>query len=287
MAGVNLDITDQKKMELELRRYQDDLELMVQERTEELSRANEDLQIEVTRRKRYEEALRDASKKILQESTRRRFLSGRLVNTLERDRRDMAMYLHDQVGQTLVSLKMDLEMAERNPDGSGGTSGEKLKKAGDMVMLLMDQIKDLSRNLRTDILDSMGLIPALRSLVETMETQFGLQIHFYYKEPPLEIDPGKSLSLYRIAQEALTNVGKHGQATNVFVNLIMKYNTVQLNVEDDGVGFDYDEIMNNSGDEGSLGIMIMRERAVLAGGELIVESVSGKGTNVIVEIPVG
>jgi len=287
MAGVNLDITDRKNMELELHKHKDDLEMRIHERTKELQEANKTLRDEAARRKLYEDALKSSTEKILLESNRRRFLSGRLVETLERDRRDVAMYLHDQIGQMLATLKMDLEAIRKNPERANEPSNERLRQAEDKVGNLMGQVKDISRKLRPDILDTMGLVPALRALIETFESQFGLMAHFYYREFALKIDPDKSLSLYRITQEALTNVGKHAQATDVFVNLILKNNLLQLTVEDNGTGFDYDEMIKKAMGKSTLGIMIMRERAVLAGGELTVESEIGKGTHVTAEIPVG
>jgi PAS domain S-box-containing protein len=286
VIGVNVvaeEVTERKRIEEELRRSKDEMELRVQERTAELSQANEGLRKEVEKRKRYEEALRGATNRILAESKRRRFLSGRLVEALERDRRDVAMYLHDQIGQMLATLRMDLERARKK---TGGTLKEKSSEAEDKVVNIINYVKEVSRKLRPDILDTLGLIPAVRSLIENFRDDTSLPIHFYCKEPSQKIDPDTSLALYRITQEALNNVNKHAQATEVFVNLFPKNNALQLTVEDDGIGFNYDEMMQGHPSEGPLGIMIMKERAVLAGGELSVESEIGKGTHVVAEIPI-
>ena len=250
----------------------------------ELKEANETLRAEVEKRERFEEALRRSTGKILMESDRRRFLSRKLVEILERDRRDMAMYLHDEVGQLLATLKMDLEITGQS---GGGMPNERDREAVDKIGKIMNQLKEVSRKLRPDILDTLGLVPALRSLIEGIRDQHGLRVHFYCKEPLQQIDPDKTLTLYRITQEALNNVVKHAQAAEVFVNLIMKKNSFQLSVEDDGIGFDYQEMMKNTTREGPLGLMIMRERAYLVGGEINIESNTGKGTQVVAEIPIG
>jgi signal transduction histidine kinase len=192
------------------------------------------------------------------------------------------MYLHDQIGQMLATLRIDLELARKATEGA---PNEKSGRPEDKVVNIMNHIREVSRKLRPDILDSLGIVPALQSLVDSFRDEAGLRIYFYYKEPSQEIDPDRSLALYRIAQEALNNVSKHAQATEAFVTLILRNHSIHLSVEDDGIGFNYEEMMGNATGEGPLGIMIMRERAMLAGGELSVESRIGKGTHLAVEIP--
>jgi signal transduction histidine kinase len=288
MAGVNLDISENKHLEEELRKSHDELESRVKDRTRELKAANEALREEVEKRIGFEKDLRESTKKVLSESKQRRFLSARLVDTLEKDRREVGMYLHDQIGQTLATLKIDLEIFRQDHEKGKALSGARLMEGEEKIAGIMSDVREVSRRLRPDVLDSLGLLPALRSLVDSFREQVGIEVHFDYKELFQKIEADKSLAVYRILQEALNNIGKHAQANEIFVSLIPKEDSLQLTVEDDGIGFNYEEIVadSNSKNEGPLGVMIMKERAFLAGGELRLESKVGKGTQVFAEIPI-
>ncbi|MCF8145809.1 MAG: PAS domain S-box protein [Deltaproteobacteria bacterium] len=286
MSGVNFDITDAKLLSIKLHESYKTLEEKVEERTGELKRTNEMLLNEVAKRKRYEADLKAASEKILRESKKRRYLSARLVEIIERDRRDMAMYLHDDLGQMLTSLKMDLELARDGLGRPDGPSKEMLERAEAKALGVMRKVKDISRDLRPNVLDTLGLDRALRSLIENVRMDSGLKVHFHCKDTFKDLDPDKTLAVYRITQEALANMAKYAQATEVFVSLIRKDGSLRLSVEDNGIGFNVDEIMRSETGQGALGIKMMQERALLAGGELTVDSGIGKGTIVSAEIPV-
>jgi two-component system sensor histidine kinase DegS len=286
ILGIARDITGRKAMEDDLREARDELEVRIRQRTAELQEANEALRAEVEKRKRFEEALRGSTQKILLESERRRFLSGKLVDTIEGDRRDVAMYLHDEIGQMLATLKMDIEMLGDDAFKTKVQPKEKLGQIREKILTIMGYIRDISKKLRPDTLDTLGLIPSLRSLIRTFKEENNLSIDFFHGEIPEGFDSGKALAVYRIIQEALNNVSKHAKATEVFVNLVAKNDSILLSVEDNGKGFDYEKMMETAATGDSSGIMIMRERAVHAGGELSVESKIGKGTQVMLEMPI-
>jgi len=289
ITGVNVvaeEVTEQKEMLEELRTSRERLEQQVRERTDQFLEANKALELEVQHRKQFEEALRRSTNKILREAGQRRSLSKRLVETIEKDRHDMAAYLHDEIGQMMISLKMDLELARDGLGRPDGPSKEMLDRAEAKALEVMGKVKDVSRDLRPDVLDTLGLDRALQSLIENFGHDSGLKVNFHCKDTFKDVAPDKTLALYRITQEALANMAKYARATEVFVSLIAKDDSLRLSVEDDGIGFNVDEIMRPETDQGGLGIRIMQERAVLAGGDLTVESRVGKGTIVSAEIPV-
>ncbi len=195
------------------------------------------------------------------------------------------MYLHDQIGQTLTTVKMRLEGVRKGAEGTNPTVAHELEKTEEALSDIMRQVKTMSRQMRPDMLENLGLVPALSALVGAFEQWVSFKIHLHcgdFKEDP---NPNAALGLYRITQEALNNVAKHAEAKEVFVNLIQKENNILLTVEDDGAGFDGEAIDVQSGGQGPLGLLIMRERAELAGGYLTLDSKIGKGTLLSVEIP--
>ena len=136
-----------------------------------------------------------------------------------------------------------------------------------------------------EIIKNLGLIPSLRALINNIDPQLGLTIHFFTKDIHARFDMDKELAIYRIAQEALSNIIKHSHAKQVFINLIRRDHFILFSVEDDGMGFEIEEKMFITSDQGPLGLHIMRERIVQLGGELTIDSRNGAGTNILAELP--
>jgi signal transduction histidine kinase len=129
------------------------------------------------------------------------------------------------------------------------------------------------------------LVPSIRGLFNEIQRQTHIEINFFSRNVPKRFVPEKELALFRIAQEAINNIVKYARAKKVFVNLVKKDEELSLSVEDDGIGFDQKKIMETTGKELPLGLLIMRERAEQLDGEFILESQTGKGTHILVEIP--
>ena len=241
---------------------------------------------DISARKRVEVALEHMNKKLLMEYKQRKLLSKRLITLLENDRRQLAMELHDHVGQMLTALKMDLEvvLGEAKPDGA--VFKESTQLAHDKALQAMEEIRNIARGLRPTTLDTLGLASSLRELFDDIKEHTDLEIHFFHKRLPRRLDPEKELAIYRIVQEALTNVVKHAHAEKVFVNLVREKKFITLGVEDAGVGFDKDKIMKISRGKGPLGLLIMQERAVQVDGEFSIESRIDGGTHLLARIPV-
>jgi len=195
------------------------------------------------------------------------------------------MELHDHIGQSLTSLKIHLEMLRRqtNPDKISLIS--QIGKAEEKAIQILKDVKDVSRGLRPPVLDALGLVSSLRELFNQVLQQMDIEIHFFNQGIPKKMKEEKELAIYRIAQEALSNIMKHAKAKNVYVNLVRTDGHISLSVEDDGVGFDKEEVLTATNGKGSLGLLIMQERVKQLDGEFTVESRKGHGTHLLAEIP--
>ena len=230
--------------------------------------------------------------RLWEELKRRDALRGQLLEQAiaaqEEERRRIARELHDQTGQALTSLLVWLRALEGEADGSSGVtvSPARLQELKAIVTDTLDGVRDLALELRPSVLDDLGLVPTLQRYVRTYQDRHQLAIDF--QTVGLEGVRLPSLietTLYRIAQEALTNVIQHAGASRVSLLLAVRLGTVVLIVEDDGAGFDVDRLIHGPMDERWLGLSGMRERAELLGGRLTIESAPGAGTTVFVEVP--
>jgi len=280
------DIGDLKDSEKKLLLLNETLEQRVTERTAELVKVNAELKKEIERRKKFEVDLRQKGERILKEQNRRKYLSKKLIETLERERQETAATLHDEVGQILTTINMDLDFVKQFSSEHPDIVVEEIEKVQRRIKKSMDHIGELSRGLRPNVLDDLGLIASLKGILQDINEKSQIECHFFSKNIPKQISDKKAVAVYRIVQEAIRNCIRHAQARNIFVNLTKRGPFVLLTVEDDGIGFEYDNISVEKGEKDKLGIMLMTERAVQVDGELRVESRPGKGTQVIVEIPV-
>jgi len=226
------------------------------------------------------------SSRDITERKRRKLLSKQLITLLEADRRSVAIELHDQIGQTLTALKMDLEMVPNKLKATDPDVKDILQSAEDKATQAMRDLRQVAHGLRPSALDDLGLTSALRVLFDDIKQRMDMEINFFRRNIPKQIEPEKKEAIYRIIQEALINVVKHANAKKVFVNLIKEEKSITLGVEDDGVGFDVSKAMKVSKGSGPLGLLIMQERAVQADGEFSVESRINGGTHLFARIPV-
>jgi len=280
------DIGDLKDSEKKLLLLNETLEQRVTERTAELEKLNEEMEKEIERHKEFEAELRLKGERILQEQKRRRHLANKLIEALERDRQEISQILHDEIGQILTTVNMDLDFVKQLSDEQAGTVAGEIEKVQERIRHSIDYIGDMSYGLRSHILEDLGLVPSVKNILHHIKEKSGIECHLFSRGISEQISEEKALTIYRIAQEALRNCLRHAQAKNIFVNLTKRGHFILLTVEDDGIGFEYDNIRAELGEKDMLGIMIMTERAVQVDGELRVESRPGKGTQVIVEIPV-
>jgi signal transduction histidine kinase len=214
----------------------------------------------------------------------RRQLMERAIELQEEERRRIARELHDQTSQRLTSVLMTLGiLAEAKSLEETRAHVSDLRAA---VGQTLEEVHDLALELRPRLLDELGLVAALRHDLGEFRDRFHIPIDLQV----VGLDRGRlpsrvETALYRIAQQALVNVARHAHAQNVGVLLEDRGSLVVLIVEDDGVGFDVEEVMGSHVQQTNLGLYGMRERASLLGGRLTIESTLGGGTSVFAEIP--
>jgi signal transduction histidine kinase len=244
------------------------------------------LQKEIERREKYEVELKASGEKILKEIQRRKSLEKNMINLMERDRKDVGRTLHDEVGQLLATIHMELDLLKRDAT----LNPSEVKKAVEKIQhRLKDSgrhIRDISRWLRSDILERLGLEAALRDLLQMLKLDCKTRVNVRIRKIPENLNSATGLAIFRIVQEAITNILRHASAKTVFVTVVNKGGGIAISVEDDGIGFVCNENENKGKGEQPLGLIIMKERAAQVGGRLWIESSPGKGTQVLAEIPV-
>ncbi|HET9913801.1 MAG TPA: PAS domain-containing protein [Anaerolineales bacterium] len=210
---------------------------------------------------------------------RLRTLSRRLVEIQENERLYISRELHDEVGQLLTLLRLDLVTLESQAYQPQAV----LKKVADMEKTLnaiSESLRNVALALRPASLDHLGLVPALRQHLESIGERYKLETGFESGEFQERLPANIETELYRIAQEALTNIVRHAQASRVDMTLTVRDKKLIVMIADDGTGFDPEKVP----DTGHLGLFSMRERAEMIGGQFLIESKPGKGTTVMVKI---
>jgi signal transduction histidine kinase len=203
---------------------------------------------------------------------------GRVVAAQELERKRLARELHDETGQALTSILLGLKpLEQRAADDDGRATVAALRE---LVVSTLQGVRRLAVELRPSALDDFGLVPAVERLAETFREQTGIRVDFETNLREQRLPSEVETALYRIIQEALTNVVKHSGAGRVSILLTQRDRSAAVVVEDDGSGFD----PSATSDDG-LGLVGMRERVGLVGGRLRVESASGAGVTLVAEVP--
>jgi PAS domain S-box-containing protein len=212
-----------------------------------------------------------------------RQMSRRLSEAQETERRAIARELHDEVGQSLTATRINLRDLEQ--EAVGGPFAERLTAASSIIAELLSKVRQMSLDLHPSVLDDLGLAPALRWCVRTRITGSKLEVVLDMPEELPRFDGMAEITLFRVVQEALSNVLRHAEARHVTVKLRHASGRLDLSVKDDGRGFDTAAARRHAISGKSLGLLGMEERVRLAGGEIMFESVPGKGTELRVSLP--
>jgi signal transduction histidine kinase len=216
----------------------------------------------------------DLSERVARDALRR------VMGGQELERRRLARELHDETGQALTSILLGLKAVEEAKDDA--TLADAAGNLRALVVATLQDVRRLAVELRPKALDDFGLVPALERLVQTFQEGSGIDVHLESRLGDERLDEEIETTLYRLIQEALTNVVKHSHASTVSILLVRRDGKAMAIVEDDGKGFD-----SAATREGGLGLVGMRERAALVGGRLTIETAAGSGTTIAVEVPIG
>ena len=270
-AKIARDLTERVILENALRDEQDNLEVKVKSRTSELKTANESLQLENT-------------EKLKSQKTRTRLLH-RIIATQEDERKRIARDLHDNLGQQIVALKLIISsIKEECLENSELCS--KIEKAEIIAKRIDSEVDFLAWELRPTTLDDLGLVKATGAYVNEWSQHYKIPAEFQSTGVDGErMSPDVEINLYRITQEALNNVTKHSKANRASVLLERVDGSLVLIVEDDGIGFEPCEKEKITADDRGMGLLGMKERAVIVGGTLEIESAPGEGTTVYARVP--
>ncbi len=206
-------------------------------------------------------------------------LTTRLVEIQEIERRHIARELHDQIGQVLTGLQFMLEASKNQ---AGGAHVNKLNEAQETVSGLIEQIREMSLNLRPAMLDDLGLLPTLLWHFERYTKQTEIEVSFHHNGLTQRLLPDVETAVYRIVQEALTNVARYAKVTEVFVQLTLQENILGVEIIDHGIGFDSSVDASKWSTAGLAG---MRERANVLGGYMVIKSAPTTGTQILAMLP--
>ncbi|MEO8614394.1 MAG: sensor histidine kinase [Luteolibacter sp.] len=262
-------------------------------RTSELTASNLRLTEELGRCERAEKSLTISGlqhSKCLEESNLLRVqlqgLSRRIIATQEHERRNMSRELHDGIAQTLIGINIRLINLKKMAGMNTKDLIKDITVTQRLVTNSTNRIHRFARDLRPAVLDDLGLIPALHSFMKNFTAHTGVRTHLTTIAGVEDLAAARRTALFRVAQEALTNVGRHAGATNVRIDIRKNASGVCVRIEDDGKSFDVKPFMTASGGK-CHGLLGMRERLEMVGGSLLIESSPGKGTAVIIGIPEG
>lgn len=231
---------------------------------------------DITNRKKAEEELKAMKEEV-------RSLSKSLLNKLETERRYIARELHDEIGQSLTAVKIILQSSQRTTDYT-----EITKRLGDAITSLdrvLNQVRNMSLNLRPSLIDDLGLAPTVRWYLDRVSAVTGLNIEFSAKDMDSRLEIETEIACFRVIQEAVNNVIRHAKADKIEVCVERNKDCLYISIADNGCGFDVTKAMDEAKRGKSFGLLSMKERTELSGGKLEISSEIDRGTTIKAMFP--
>jgi signal transduction histidine kinase len=263
-----------------------------QRRMDVLAQTIQDLNHEIARREQVEEALQKSERhqaalleqsRAMQEHLRQ--LSHQILHVQEAERKRISRELHDEIAQTLVGINIQLEALTYEISADPRRLKQKIAQTQKIVQHSVRTVHQFARELRPVVLDDLGLVPALKTFMDAFSRRLGIRTRLTAAAGvDAQLDNARSTVLYRVAQEALTNVSRHAHATAVEVRIRKLPGSVRLQINDNGKGFEVEKTLK-AGQNKRLGLLGMRERLEMVGGSLKISSSPGRGTTLDMEIP--
>lgn len=271
---VTRDMTERHEQEVSLQVAKAKLEFNNEQRAAVLGKVNFELREEIAERKRVEEELRKSLGQL-------RALAARIQVVREEERTMIAREMHDELGQACTAIKMDLASIRRKTTPRQNQVRDRVDSSIELVDRMIFMVRRIASELRPRTLDDLGLIAALEWQAQEFEARTGIRSQISLPEEPLSLDPERATAIFRIFQESLTNVARHAEATQVDASLERHGDQLTFVIRDNGKGFDVEQARLRR----SLGLVGMRERALLLGGEIKIEASPGSGTILTLKIP--
>jgi len=262
-----------------------------QRRSDAIVAANEELRQEIQQRKVIEESLKQSElhqRQLLEQSrqmqSRLRDLSRQVLHAQEEERKRISRELHDVIAQTLTGINIQLAALAKGAAINPRNLARSITRTQQLVGKSVEVVHEFARELRPAVLDDLGLIPALLAFVKSFSQRTRLHVQLKAFAGVEELDIAKRTVLFRVAQEALTNVARHARASRAEVTILKLADRIGLKIKDDGKSFQVEDVMDGKGSK-RLGLLGMRERVEMVGGTFSVESAPGQGTTIHAEIP--
>ena len=275
-------LQQRQRAEIQLLEAKNELEGRVDARTKELADVNHSLMQEISGHIQTEGFLRTSEQALATSRQELRDLAARLLTVQEEERRRISRDLHDDINQRLAMLVVQAESLEATLPASAVDCSKELRSIQDRLTELSDDVRHLAYQFHPSILDDLGLPVALQRLIDECAVRSNLSISLEVIAPPKDIPQTVSTCLYRIAQECLANIMKHAHATQARVSLASTVDGITLTLQDDGVGFDTQQAVDNPR---GLGLVSMAERVRLVHGTVTIDSIPQQGTRLSIHVP--